>query len=300
MLHFGSALTKTLHIHISFQDGKNQYEIDLQPTGADELTPQTEKVYFWDSTRYPEPLGRPVDRVGKEAGISASESTAIATYVRNHLDKWRLHHFHDTSSTSPMKKTADLNDNRYLRPDGSNLPAFLYYLRKKHESSYKMIRGAVQRVAPFFDDFLLEPQKLNPDKIRFEWRHKGSEAYFDASSLSDGSLRFIALTTLFLQPETYRPSVILVGPSGHTQPPQGRRGLPINDNGGLLRSAAKRSAGMAWPRRGRATIVSTESGDCSGRVGARYLRRAWRRFQFEPVRTLRDDARIRGPALQRL
>ena len=109
-----------------------------------------------------------------------------------------------------MKKTVDVNDNRYLRPDGSNLAAFLYYLREKHEASYSLIRRTVQRVAPFFDDFLLQPQKLNPDKIRLEWRHKGSEAYFDASSLSDGTLRFIALTTLFLQPDVYRPSVILV------------------------------------------------------------------------------------------
>ena len=65
-------------------------------------------------------------------------------------------------------------------------------------------------MAPFFDDFQLEPQKLNPDKIRLEWRHKGSDAYFDAPSLSDGTLRFIALATLLLQPESYRPSVIPV------------------------------------------------------------------------------------------
>jgi predicted ATPase len=109
-----------------------------------------------------------------------------------------------------MKKTVDVNDNNFLRPDGSNLAAFLYYLRKRHETSYSLIRRTVQRVAPFFDDFVLEPQKLNPDKIRLEWRHKGSEAYFDTSSMSDGTLRFIALATLFLQPEDNRPSVILV------------------------------------------------------------------------------------------
>ena len=68
----------------------------------------------------------------------------------------------------------------------------------------------MQRVAPFFDDFNLEPQKLNPEKILMEWRHNDSEQYFNASSLSDGTLRFIALATLFLQPEQYRPSVILV------------------------------------------------------------------------------------------
>ncbi|MHB1621010.1 MAG: AAA family ATPase [Sulfuricella sp.] len=211
VLHFGAKVTKTLQIRVSFQNERNQYEIDLEPTNADELVPQTEWAYFWNKARYPNgPLGEGLPRVGKEAGISAQNSSKIANYVRGHLDRWRLYHFHDTSSTSPMKKTADVNDNRYLRPDGSNLAAFLYYLREKHETSYSLIRRTVQRVAPFFDDFQLEPQKLNPEKIRLEWRHKGSEAYFDAPALSDGTLRFIALATLFLQPESYQPSVILV------------------------------------------------------------------------------------------
>ncbi|OZB79026.1 MAG: chromosome segregation protein SMC [Halothiobacillus sp. 13-55-115] len=210
VLYFGSKVTKQLQIHISFQDETNQYEISLEPTDADELVPQSEFAYYWNKSKFAHPMAKGLPRVGKEAGISSQISTVVASYVRDHLDSWRLYHFHDTSSTSPMKKTADVNDNRFLRPDGSNLAAFLYYLRERHETSYSLIRRTVQRVAPFFDDFQLEPQKLNPDKIRMEWRHKGSEAYFDASALSDGTLRFIALTTLLLQPESYRPSVILV------------------------------------------------------------------------------------------
>lgn len=210
VLHFGSKVTRELHIRISFLDERNQYEINLAPTSSDELTPQSEWAYYWNKSKYPSPMGEGLSRVGKEAGITAQTSSRVARYVRDHLDRWRLYHFHDTSSSSPMKKTADVNDNRYLRPDGSNLPAFLYYLKAKHENSYDLIRRTVQRVAPFFDDFQLEPQKLNTDKIRLEWKHKGSEDYFDASSLSDGTLRFIALATLFLQPDNYRPSVILV------------------------------------------------------------------------------------------
>ena len=80
-----------------------------------------------------------------------------------------------------MKKTASLNDNRFLRPDGSNLAAFLYLLREKHQEAYGLIRGTVQRVAPFFDDFQLEPARLKPDSIILEWRHKNSDAYFDAT-----------------------------------------------------------------------------------------------------------------------
>ncbi len=209
VLHFGAKVTNNLQIHISFEDERNQYKINLQPTDFDELIPESELVYFWDK-RYPTPYREGIARIGKEAGISAPSSKKVANYVREHLDRWRLYHFHDTSSTSPMKKTVDINDNRYLRPDGSNLAAFLYFLREKHNTSYSLIRRTVQRVAPFFDDFQLEPQQLNSEKIRLEWKHKGSEAYFDASALSDGTLRFIALATLFLQPMSYQPSVILV------------------------------------------------------------------------------------------
>lgn len=210
VLHFGAKVTQDLQIHVSFENGVNQYEINLEPTFADDLVPRSEYAYFWNKSRFPNPGKELLQRVGKEAGMSIQQSSTVAKYVRDHLGRWRLYHFHDTSSTSPMKKTADINDNRYLRPDGSNLAAFLYFLREKHESSYGLIRRTVQLMAPFFDDFQLEPQKLNPDKIRMEWRHKGSESYFDASSLSDGTLRFIALATLFLQPDSYRPSVILV------------------------------------------------------------------------------------------
>lgn len=68
----------------------------------------------------------------------------------------------------------------------------------------------MQRVAPFFDDFQLNPDPLNEDAIRLAWKHKNSDKYFGAASLSDGTLRFITLTTLFLQPEKFLPSVILV------------------------------------------------------------------------------------------
>jgi predicted ATPase len=209
LLHFGRKTTTEMHLHLSFQGGRNQYEIKLQATDADELVPLTEAVYFWDKSRYQHPYNETVPRRGKEAGIGEAKSN-VSTYVRNHLDRWRVYHFHDTSSSSPMKKTADLNDNRFFRPDGSNLAPFLYLLKTTQPPSYNLIRRTIQLVAPFFDDFVLEPPRLNPDKLRLEWKHKGTDKYFDASSLSDGTLRFMALATLFLQPIQFRPSVVLV------------------------------------------------------------------------------------------
>jgi predicted ATPase len=211
ILHFGSKNTSKIEIHISFQGEVNQYQIHLIPAPGDQLSPTGEVVYFWDKKNYPDrPYSEGLAPYNREAGISNPNCKRIANYVRDHLQSWRLYHFHDTSAGSPMKKTASLNDNRFLRPDGSNLAAFLYFLREKHPTSYELIRGTVQRVAPFFNDFQLEPVQLKTDTILLEWQHKGSDMYFDASMFSDGTLRFIGLATLFLQPEEYRPSVILV------------------------------------------------------------------------------------------
>lgn len=211
VLHFGSKTTKQLYIHLSFLEGMNQYGITLSPTQDDGLYPSSETAYFWGEG-YKHPFEAPLisREQGREAGISDSQLAKIPGWVRARLGGWRLYHVHDTSQSSPMRKTAKVDDNRYLRPDGSNLAAFLYYLQERQPTAYSLIRRTVQRVTPFFDDFRLQPSKLKPDDIKLEWKHKNSDQYFEPSSLSDGTLRFIALATLFLQPKEYLPSVVLV------------------------------------------------------------------------------------------
>lgn len=213
LLHFGSKVTQEIDIHISFKQEVNQYRLWLKPTDDDSLYPFDERVYFWNKERgYSAPYEKSLSarEGGREAGISNPKLTRIGNWVRLRLGKWRLYHVHDTSESSPMRKTAQVNDNAFLRPDGANLPAFLYLLREKYNTSYDLIRRSVQRVAPFFDDFDLRPDPLNEEIIRLSWKHKNSDQYFGPSSLSDGTLRFIALATLFLQPEKFRPSIILI------------------------------------------------------------------------------------------
>lgn len=196
ILSFGVKVTQELSITICSQ---KSYEIKLQATDIDELVLTSEAFLPRDSH---------ISRISYLPEISDEKN--FADYFRGQIEHRRVYHFHDVGPTSPMKMTADVDDNRYLRTDGANIAAFLYLLREKHMDSYKMICRSVQLVTPFFDDFVLEPQALNPNKIRLEWKHKKSDAKFDASSFSDGTLRFIALATLFLQPESMRPSVILV------------------------------------------------------------------------------------------
>ncbi|MFZ1768871.1 MAG: AAA family ATPase, partial [Caldilinea sp.] len=151
ILHFGSRETPAMMIHVYFQDEVNQYQIALSATATDQLFPSEESVYYWNKNAYEQPYSESLALRGQEAGISDPYNRGAAYFVRHHLASWRLYHFHDTSTASPMKKTGDINDNRYLRPDGSNLAALLYLLQEMHAESYSLIRRTVQRVAPFFD-----------------------------------------------------------------------------------------------------------------------------------------------------
>jgi len=210
VLHFGSGTTKNIDILASFTGTKLKYEVHLESTSSDSLYKAS------GTDRFPDTLGL----------------------------AWRIYHFHDTSDTSPMRKKAQVDDNRYLRVDGSNLPAFLYLLKQKHKDSYDLIRRTIQGVAPFFDDFSLAPLNLTPEIIKLEWKHKHSDQYFDASSLSDGTIRFIALTALFLQPGAFLPSTIIVD-----EPELGLHPLAIETLASMIRYASTKVQ----------VIVSTQS-----------------------------------------
>ena len=165
---------------------------------------------------------------------SSSYSIRSLRHTGDHLLKsLRVFHFADAGRTSRMRKTAAINDNLELQSDGANLAAVLYLLQVRYPASLRQIRAAVQQVAPFFDDFTLQPLALNPETILLQWRHRGSDDFFDADLFSDGTLRFIALATLLLLPEPLQPPVILLD-----EPELGLHPAAITLLAALLRKAA--------------------------------------------------------------
>ena len=244
LLHFGAKTTDEMAFRARFSnEGICEYRLALTPTDTGALYPNSEALVFWDKEVYPdEPRKRVISDEGGEAGISrlsAGRESPARKYVCKCVDSWRVYHFHDTGPSSPMKKTVALDDNRYLRPDGANLAAVLYLLREKHEWEYGFIRRTVQKAAPFLEDFALEPQELNKDTIRLKWKHVGDDGYFDVSALSDGTLRFIALATLMLQPKARRPAVILLD-----EPELGMHPAEIELLASMVRYVSKGVAGV--------------------------------------------------------
>lgn len=149
-------------------------------------------------------FGVPADYMGQEVSVHFKE------FYKKIL-KMKVYHFHDTTENSPIRSTSDTVEMDTLLSDGANLAAFLYYLQERYPNNLEYIEAAVRGIAPFFQSFLLKPDPLNERYIRLRWRHIGAEEAFDVSDLSDGTLRFIALAALLLQPNP-PPTIIIDEP----------------------------------------------------------------------------------------
>lgn len=243
-LYFGRKITEEIIIELTFagrgEHLRNGYAATLIPTQEDTLIFGEEVCWFHDQNRHDEPYESHLGR--GHAQTLLVKNDRIAAHVLRAMRNWRVYHFHDTGETAKIKGTVDIHDNETLRDDAANLAAYLYLLQEQYPDYYKKIVATVRLVAPFFGDFDLKPSRLNPDKIRLTWREQGSDVYFDAHALSDGTLRFICLTTLLQMPDP--PATIIID-----EPELGLHPYAIALLAAQLRSAATHTQ----------VIVSTQS-----------------------------------------
>ena len=240
LLHYGEKVTKNIKIELGFPP--NYYYLELTPKADDGLFIGLERAGYLTDQQF-----QYWEVVAKSTAESSLEETArtkgkVAKFVFEVLKSWRVYHFHDTSDSAGVKKYANVADYSYLFEDAANLAAFLYILKNTETAHYERIVKTIQLVIPFFKDFRLEPNPLNQDTIRLSWYEKNSDKVFTAADLSDGSLRFICLATLLLQP--HLPKLILLD-----EPELGLHPSAITVLAGLLKKASQRSQ----------VIVSTQS-----------------------------------------
>ncbi|NYZ15652.1 AAA family ATPase [Azospirillum sp. RWY-5-1] len=237
LLHFGSKITDSIFTEFDF--GPFSYSFSLVPSLNGDL------VFEWEtcSERSPDPQSAEplwihtlVRGGAKESGLPRPGNLGddAPDHVLLTMSGWIVYHFHDTGDTAAVKKPCNIHDNAWLHPDAGNLAAFLHLIRQEDVAAYADIVETVRRIAPFFHDFVLEPDRLAPDQIRLRWKHRGTDAYFDANDLSDGTLRFIALATLLLQPDP-APSILI------DEPELGLHPHAIELLGGMMRSASTRT-----------------------------------------------------------
>ncbi|QUB78135.1 AAA family ATPase [Prevotella jejuni] len=233
LFHYGLKQTSELKGYLAFED--NAYEVRLQARDNGSLFIAEERSYYQSSSF-------------NVSNIDESQIKNSSTYrdrwLRDYLQSYKIFHFHDTSKGAPLRSSANINDNRYLKTDGSNLPAFLFMLQEKYPKTLRRIELIIRSVMPYFGNFSLAPSLLDESQINLQWSDiENNEKYFDANDLSDGSIRFIALATLLLQPTL--PKVIIID-----EPELGLHPTAIVKLAGMIKSVASRGCQI---------IVSTQS-----------------------------------------
>ena len=239
MLHGGRGQTERLQAEFYF--AKNGYKFDLVPTSDNRLVFENEQSWYSGEMRpgsYSASLGS-----GHEESKLKVATDSYSPYVRSSVTNWRVYHFHDTSERAKVKQKHAANDNLRLKPDAANLAAYLRMLKQDHEPEYLNIVETIRLVAPFFDDFVHRPGDV--ETVELEWLQKGNpDTPFKAHMLSDGTLRFICLATLLLQPSNKLPETVLID-----EPELGLHPYAISVLADMFRQVAEK----------RQLIVSTQS-----------------------------------------
>lgn len=235
-LHHGSKVTERIEAYLSFNKDADSYFFYLEK-GTDGL------IFTSEYLRYNFTRSENIAQLEKEAYIKNSENF-IAKHVLESLEGLKKYHFHDTGKNSPFNKLSHIpNDTYFLYEKGDNLAAYLYQIQKEHPIVYNRIIKVIQSIAPYFSDFFFRPN--TEGYLRLQWQDKYSSNVYGATDLSDGTIRFIALTTLFLQPNLPQTLVI-------DEPELGLHPFALSKLAGMIKSVAAK---------GTQVIVATQSTD---------------------------------------
>ena len=212
-LHFGRQVTPQMEMAFWFPvEGvlhvQQGYQFSLSPSTDNRLLFDSEECRFSGCGEMP--VLNPDFLLGQghaEARLKEAKDQR-SIHVRPAVSSWRVYHFHDTSDTAVVKRIHPANDNLRLKPDAANLAPYLLMLYRKYPEEYQRIVETIRLVLPFFDDFV---HRVDEEYVQLEWLQTGHpDNPFKAHLLSDGSLRFICLATLLLQPVALLPDTLLI------------------------------------------------------------------------------------------
>lgn len=216
LLYYGLKKTARITAEMEFNTPELQdiYRFSLAHAAGDTLIFTEETVVYHQKARK-NPVTVTFDPGLKESGLpekSKDHNQRTVQVVFNLLKKCQVFQFHDTSNVAKIRNKGYINDNRFLRSDGGNLAAFLYAMQHgaEGEKYYHRIVRYIRQIMPQFSDFELQPSSLNEDYIMLNWKEQGSDYLFGPHQISDGSLRFMAIATLLLQPPKTLPSVTIL------------------------------------------------------------------------------------------
>ncbi len=142
-LHYGRKQTETIEAQLEL--GTHSYQFLLEPTADNRFIFTDEILTYQQDSQKPSITHLGVGH--SESNLAKFSDNNLANAIMPIIKHWQVYHFHDTSRTASVKQVGSIHDYAYLREDASNLAAFLYKLKLKHNKQYRAICMTVQKVA---------------------------------------------------------------------------------------------------------------------------------------------------------
>lgn len=206
MLYMGTKNTKNITLEFEFNQNKNKYKVELKATDDNRIVVAQDVFDYHKSTHLYKITENKLESDMADA-TDIITSSKVAAHCLGAIRQWKVYHFHDTSDDAPMKKQCLNNDDIIFQPDASNIAAYIRTIYKKYRKHYNLIVSTIQDVAPYFGGFIIRDDEY----IQLEWFNKSNpDRVLKAHMLSDGTLRFICLAVLLLQPKELMSDLILI------------------------------------------------------------------------------------------
>lgn len=235
----GEKVTDQISTRISFPN-TNAYSFTLKK-GDDKFIFVEEGLWYGLNPYLANPIA--IASFGPESHLKFATQPR-ADFIRKYLGSLEKYHFHDTGEKSTFNRESNIENDKFILYDkGQNLAAFLYNIYNENRIVYNLIVKTIQSIAPYFLDFVLRPE-INGN-IRLRWQGHNASTIYGVNDLSDGTIRFIALTTLFMQPSL--PDTIIID-----EPELGLHPSAIAKLAGMIKVVAAKQ---------KQVIVATQSTD---------------------------------------
>lgn len=252
LLFYGPKETNSIIADLYFQTAKgvNRYQVELEQAAGGNLFFKEEQLCFSSSN-----IAAPANLFSLGSGGKSSRLLQIgqqdpeyAHYfktihtIKSIMRQWKFYQFHDTSANSFIRRPSHKDDSSYLKSNGGNLPSFLSMLRDEYNPNYEFIIDMMREIFPFIQEIILESD-YSSDYVNLRWTEKGHPSYImQASQMSDGAIRALAIIALLSQP--HLPPLLCID-----EPELGLHPQAISIIGDLIKAVAHRSQ----------VIISTQS-----------------------------------------
>lgn len=116
-----------------------------------------------------------------------------------------LYNYFNTSFQSPIRQAAAPNSSKYLSQTGENLVHILNYLQHNQAQAYEMLLERMLEINPHFKDIAF---LVYGARVAFALREKGLNSIILAEHISNGTLQYILLLSIFCNPDS--PKIICI------------------------------------------------------------------------------------------